>query len=463
MTTYSAVVTTGIYCRPGCGSKPLARNIRVFENAAAAEAAGFRACLHCRPYRVAGPIGSDAPELVCRAVRMIIDGALDHDGTEAALAERVGLSARHLRRLFLGHLGASPDQLARSRRAHFARRLLDDSDLTVLDVAFASGFGSLRQFNRAMREVFHASPTDLRNRRRKADRLVADGGLTLRLPILRGYDWDAIRAFLAARAVPGVESVDGETYRRTVTLEGAPGLLEILPGTTDHLLLRAHLPYWYGLIHIVDRVGQLLGLDTDQTAAATALRGDPQLGLLVRLRPGLAVPGTWSPFEVAVRAVLSRGRENDEVRSWLGRIARELGTPVAGLPGGLTHTFPDPAAVDAAGLTGLGLPAQDVTTIAAVTVLARSEDSPLRHGASAAELAHAPGLDAELGHLIAYRLGDHTAFPAADPALKAALAELGVTRALRGQPWSALAATHLIRHGDALAPSTTGVHCGHLA
>src|SRR3954464_11593911 len=124
MTTFSAVVTTGIYCRPGCGAKPLAENVKTFELAAEAEAAGFRACLRCRPYRVAGPVGADAPELVCRAVQMIIDGALDGDGTEESLAERVGLSSRHLRRMFLRHLGASPDQLARSRRAHFARRLL---------------------------------------------------------------------------------------------------------------------------------------------------------------------------------------------------------------------------------------------------------------------------------------------------------------------------------------------------
>src|SRR6266508_1739909 len=219
MTTYSAVVTTGIYCRPGCAAKPLARNVRTFELPAAAEAAGFRACLRCRPYRVAGPVGSDAPEMVCHAVQLIIGGALD-DGTEAELARRVGLSARHLRRLFLRHLGASPDQLARSRRAHFARRLLDDTDLTVLDIAFASGFGSLRQFNRTMREVFRASPTDLRNRRHCADRLVADGGLALRLPILPGYDWDAVRSFLAVRAMPGVEAIEGDTYRRTITMEG---------------------------------------------------------------------------------------------------------------------------------------------------------------------------------------------------------------------------------------------------
>src|SRR5271154_5901848 len=182
MPTYSAVVTTGIYCRPGCGARPLAKNTLTFEHPAAAEAAGFRACHRCRPYRVAAPLPATAPELVCEAVQQIIGGALDDGGTEAALADRIGLSARHLRRLFRLHLGVTPDQLARSRRAHFARRLLDDTDLTVADVAFASGFASVRQFNRQMREVFRASPTDLRSRRHRADRRTADGGRGLRPP-----------------------------------------------------------------------------------------------------------------------------------------------------------------------------------------------------------------------------------------------------------------------------------------
>src|SRR6202042_3482043 len=182
MTPYSAVVTTGIYCRPGCAGRPLAQNVRTFDHPAAAEAAGFRACHRCRPYRVAGPVGSDTPELVCHAVQMIINGALDDGGTETELAARIGMSQRHLRRLFLRHLGASPDQLARSRRAHFARRLLDDTGLTVLDVAFASGFGSLRPFNRTMQEVFRASPGDLRHRRHRADRLPPAGGGSPRPP-----------------------------------------------------------------------------------------------------------------------------------------------------------------------------------------------------------------------------------------------------------------------------------------
>jgi AraC family transcriptional regulator, regulatory protein of adaptative response / DNA-3-methyladenine glycosylase II len=343
MTTYSAVVTTGIYCRPGCAAKPLARNVRTFDHPAAAEAAGFRACYRCRPYRVAGPVPASAPELVCEAVQQIIGGAMDDGGTEAALAARIGMSARHLRRLFVMHLGVTPDQLARSRRAHFARRLLDDTDLSVTDLAFAAGFGSLRQFNRAMREVFRASPTELRRRRRRADRLAADGGLTLRLPVVPGYDWDAMRAFLAGRLVPGVEAVDGDTYRRTITMAGVPGLLEVSPGREDCLLLRAHLPYWEGLIHLVDRAGQLLGVDFGHSAGVAA--------------------GAWSPFEAGVSAILSGRPDRDRL---LEAFVGQLGTPVPGLPEGLTHTFPDPATVTSDRLAPIGLDQAGTNAIAAL-------------------------------------------------------------------------------------------------
>ncbi|WP_214409692.1 AlkA N-terminal domain-containing protein [Sphaerisporangium fuscum] len=452
MTTYSAVITTGIYCRPGCGARPLARNTRTFELAAAAEAAGFRACLRCRPYRVAGPMAADTPELVCRAWQMIIDGVLD-DGTEAVLAERVGMSPRHLRRLFLRHLGATPDQLARSRRAHFARRLLDDTDLTVLDIAFASGFGSLRQFNRTMREVFHRSPTDLRDRRHRADRLVTDGGLALRLPVLPGYDWEATRAFLAVRATPRVEAVDGGTYRRTIVVDGAPGVLEVSPGGEEYLLLRAHLPYWEGLIHVVDQVGRLLGIDTDPAAGVAALSHDPLLGDVVRARPGLAVPGTWSPLEVGMRAVLSLGRSPDAVARRLETIVTAIGTPVAGLPGGLTHTFPDAGTLTQDALAALGLPASDAAAIAALA--AAFGDGALSYGASLDELGDLPGVDEDFGHHLGFRLGRREAFPQGDASLRAALADLGLDPAHptpeRWRPWTALAAAHLMAHGDALA------------
>jgi len=460
--TFSAVVTTGIYCRPGCGAKPRADNVRIFELPAAAEAAGFRACQRCRPYRVAGPVGSGAPELVCEAVQLIIGGALDDGGSEAALAARVGLSARHQRRLFRTHLGATPDQLARSRRAHFARRLLDDTDLTVLEIAFASGFGSLRQFNRTMQEAFRASPTDLRSHRRRADRLVADGGLALRLPVLPAYDWDAVRSFLAARAVPGVEAVDGDTYRRTITVDGAPGLLEISPGNggdAGYLLLRAHLPYWEGLIHVVGRVGRLLGIDIDHTAGAAALRADPVLGSLVAERPGLAVPGAWSPLEAGVWAVLNRRGNPGSAAERLEALVTSLGTAVPGLPGGLSHTFPEPEVLASASLAAMGLPVADATAVAALAAAA-AEAGRSGCGTSPGALAALPGIDQDVRDYLAFRLGQREAFPLADASLGAALADLGLR--LPGacpwpapwsgpwRPWLALAAVHLMAHGDTL-------------
>ncbi|MEJ3651649.1 helix-turn-helix domain-containing protein [Actinomycetes bacterium KLBMP 9759] len=438
MTTYSAVVTTGIYCRPGCGARPLAKNNVTFELAAAAEAAGFRACLRCRPYRVAGTVPSAAPEIVCGAVRLIIDGALD-DATEAVLAERVGLSTRHLRRLFRTHLGVSPDDLARSRRAHFARRLLDDTDLAVVDIAFASGFGSLRQFNRTMREIFRASPTELRGRRRRADRLVTDGGLVLRLPVLPGYDWYGVRALLAARALPGVESVEGGTYRRTIGVDGAPAVVEVTRGGPDHLLLHAHLPYWEGLIHIVDRIGRLLGLDTDPAAGAAAL------GALARPRPGLVVPGAWTPLEPGLHTLLGSERA--------GAVVAALGTAVAGLPGGLTHVFPEPEVLTADALRGIGLDRPEAAAVAALAAAAPA----LHRGTSLAALAELPGIGDDLRHVLAFRLGVRDAFPAADPAVAAALADLALAPTGIPAQWRALAAAHLMAHAHAVGNHVVAV------
>ncbi len=373
MAVYSAVVTTGIYCRPGCAARPLAHNTRIFDSAAAAEAAGFRACHRCRPYRTSGPVGSSAPEIVCEAVQLIIGGALDDGGTEAALAQRIGISPRQLRRLFLRHLGASPDQLARSRRAHFARRLLDDTDLALLDVAFASGFGSLRQFNRTMREVFRASPGELRARRRRADRLAADGGLTLRLPVRSGYDWAAIRSFLAARALPLVETVSGDTYRRTITMAGAPGLIEVSPGGQEFLLLNVHLPYWEGLIHVVDRVGRLLAADDDH-------------GVSIPGRGGIIVPGAWDRWEAGVWAIMAGQPERDRL---LEAFITLLGSRAPGLPDGLTHTFPRPAGVTPDSLRPLGLPEPEATAITALAATPLADEPAVWTGSQWLALAAA--------------------------------------------------------------------------
>ena len=445
MTTFIADVSTGIYCRPGCSAPDLERR---FATAAGAEVSGFRACDDCRPYRAPLIVGSDVPELVCQAVQMVLDGALD-DGTEADLAARIGLSPRHLRRVFATHLGATPDQLARSRRAHFARGLLDDTDLSIVDVAFAAGFGSLRQFNRMMRDVFGASPTELRDRRHDSDRLVVDGGLDLLIAVPPGYDWAAVRDFLAVRAMPGVETVDSTTYRRTIVVDGATGLLEISPVAGDELRVRAHLPYWGRLMHIIERTRRLIGIGTDHQAAVAALSADPALGAVVRRRPGLAVPGTWDPLEVGMQAILGRSRDIRATRRSVAAVVAALGTPVHGLPGALTHAFPESHMLTFEGLTAAGLPPADAAAVAALA----STAPPLGHHTGIDRSAVA---DEHVYQLLSLRLGHRDAFPMDDPALRAGLVALGIdeSEAMRWRPWSSLAAVHLMAHGDRLTHAT---------
>jgi AraC family transcriptional regulator of adaptative response / DNA-3-methyladenine glycosylase II len=448
---FSAVVTTGIYCRPGCSARPRAENVRTFPLAATAEAAGYRACLRCRPYRWPQSVSWTAPELVCRAVRLVLDGALDR-GTEAELGARLGISPRHLRRLFTAHLGVTPDGLARSARIHFARRLLDDTDLTVTEIAFAAGFGSLRQFNRACREVFRESPRQLRARRRKSDRLVADGGLLLRLPFRGPLDWEAMVAYFAARAIPGVEHVSDDTYRRTVLIDRDPGVLELFPGGSDHLVLRAHLPHWEELIHVVARARRIASLDFDLDEPATQLAEDATIGPLLEARPGLRPPGTWDPFETGVRAILGQQITIAGANTIAGRLVERLGDPVPGLAQlGLTHTFPSAATVADAELDGLGLTR---ARAAAVRSFARAvADDTVRLDRSVgldqldASITALDGLGAWTAHYLALRLGEPDACPITDLGLQRALRRHGASApddlVERWRPWRALATTHL--------------------
>lgn len=454
MEAFSAVVTTGIYCRPGCSARPRAENVRSFPLAAAAEAAGYRACLRCRPYRWPQSLDSTAPELVCRAVRLILDGALDA-GSEGDLGTRLGVSARHLRRLFTEHLGVTPDGLARSARVHFARRLLDDTDLTVTEVAFAAGFGSLRQFNRACREVFQESPRMLRSRRRKADRLVADGGLLLRLPFQGSLDWEAMVAYFAARAIPGVEEVSGSTYRRTIVVDDAPGVLELSPGAGDQLVLRAHLPRWEELLHVIQRARRIASLDFDLDEPASRLAEDPAIGPLLRARPGLRPPGTWDPFETGVRAIIGQQVTIAGANTLAGRLVERLGTPVPGLELlGLTHTFPSAATLASADLSGLGLTparAEGIRLFArAVANDAVRLDRSVGLDQLIASITALDGLGPWTALYIALRLGEPDACPTTDLALQRALSHHAATERIelaelaeRWRPWRALAATHL--------------------
>jgi AraC family transcriptional regulator of adaptative response / DNA-3-methyladenine glycosylase II len=456
----AAVVTTGIYCRPGCSAQPRAENVRRFPLPAAAEAAGFRACLRCRPYRspqIAAWVGG--PELVCRAVGLILDGTLDH-GTEDDLGARLGVSGRHLRRLFVEHLGVTPGGLARSARTHFARRLLDDTDLTVLEIAFATGFGSVRQLNRACREIFKLPPRELRARRRVRDRLAADGGLVLRLPFKEPLDWQAMLRYFAPRAIPGVERVAGDAYRRTIVIDGQPGVLELSPGGDDHMLLRAHLPYWRDLVHTVQRARRIAGLDLDLDEPANHLSDDDIVGPLVRARPGIRIPGTWDAFETGVRAIVGQQVTMTAANVISGRLVERLGTPVGGLaPLGLTHTFPSAELLATADLGGLGLTRARERAIRSFATAVVEDEVRLDRSVSldrfVASVTAIDGLGPWTAHYLALRLGERDAWPVTDFGLRRALARRAQASvapervAERWRPWRALAATHLWLADDA--------------
>jgi len=462
--SFGAVVTTGIYCRPGCGARPLAENVTKYPLAAAAEAAGFRACFQCRPYRWPHSVTWAEPELVCRAVRMVLDGALDR-ANEEQLGVRLGVSARHLRRLFIANLGVSPDGLARSARAHFARRLLDDTDLSMLEIALASGFGSLRQFNRACREIFRASPRALRAKRRKSDRLVADGGLPLRLAFRGPLEWSALISYFAARAIPGVEHVSGATYRRTILVDGDPGAIELFPGSDDHLVLVAHLPHWEELIHLVARARRIANLDLSLDEPAAHLAGDPTIGPLLRARPGLRPPGAWCPVETGVRAIIGQQVTVAAANTVTGRLVERYGAPVPGLRQvGLTHTFPSASTLATADLSGLGLTRARQKAIRAFARAVTDDAIRLDGGVILDELIASitaiDGLGLWTAHYLALRLGERDAFPTADLGLRRALApRASLSRGALGElaepwrPWRALAATHLWMTEAARAPS----------
>jgi AraC family transcriptional regulator of adaptative response / DNA-3-methyladenine glycosylase II len=366
---------------------------------------------------------------------------------------RLGVSARHLRRLFTEHLGVTPDGLARSARAHFARRLVDDTDLSMLEIALAAGFGSVRQFNRACQEIFRAPPRALRAKRRKADRLVADGGLPIRLAHRGPLEWEAIAAYFAARAIPGVEHVAGDVYRRTIVVDGDPGVLELFRGDDDHLVLVVHLPHWEELIHVVARARRIASLDLDLDEPAARLARDPAIGALLRARPGLRTPGTWDPFETGVRAIVGQQVTVAGANTIAGRLVQRHGTPVPGLSQiGLTHAFPPAMTLAGADLEGLGLPRGRQDAVRAFARAVAGDEIRLDGSVGLEELIASvtsiEGLGPWTGHYVALRIGEPDAFPATDLGLRRALggghdARGLATLAEHWRPWRALAATHL--------------------
>ncbi|GGS91273.1 AraC family transcriptional regulator [Planobispora rosea] len=456
---YTAVTSTGIYCRPICPARtPASRNVRFYRHAASAEAAGFRPCKRCRPELSPGDPGWDhRGDLIGRALRLIEEGAAD-DGGVSGLAGRLHITERHLHRLFTAELGAGPLAVARTKRLLLAKQLLTETGLPITDVAFAAGFGSVRQFNATMKETYGFTPGELRA---TAGVRVAGDALTLRLHRREPYDAVSLMRFLHARAIPGLERVEapdgyggpggsGSGWSYTRAVPGGVITLVPLPG---HIRLETSLGDTRRLAHIVARCRRLLDLDADPEAIASAL-GETSLRPLVEARPGLRVPGAWDGFEVAVRAVVGQQISVAGARTLLGRIVARAGRPVE-IPAGAAagepmRLFPSAGELLEADLDGLGLTGRRVATLRALAAKVTAGEVDLdggqEPGDAVAALLEVPGIGPWTAGYIALRaLRDPDAWPEGDLGLRRAMACLGIPddHVDRWRPWRAYAALHL--------------------
>ena len=453
---FIGVTSTGIYCRPICPAPhPKSANVKYFPTAAAAAEAGFRPCLRCRPEAAPGtPAWLGTSATVRRGLKLINEGALDTQSVEQ-LATRLGIGPRHLHRLFTQHLGASPMAVAQTRRLHFAKRLIDDTNLAMTDIALASGFGSLRRFNDAFHQTYGRAPRQLRRERRR-DAPEGDA-LSLRLAYRPPYNWEAIRDFLATRALPGVERVTADSYARTVQVGESSGWFEVRPVPDAHALqLTLHGLGPESLFTAVRRVRHMFDLVADPEDVRTTLKSDELLAPLLRRNPGLRVPGAWCPFELSVRAVLGQQVSVAAARTFAARIVAAYGSALEQPAAGLTQLFPTPQALARADLGGVGLTGARARTLNALAG-AVLEGQLCFETASAEEtresLQRIPGIGAWTAEYAAMRaLADPDAFPAEDLVLRRMAgnghpltAQELKRRAEAWRPWRAYAVLHLWR------------------
>jgi AraC family transcriptional regulator of adaptative response / DNA-3-methyladenine glycosylase II len=454
---FTAVTSTGIYCRPSCPAMtPMARNVRFYPTAAAAQAGGFRACRRCRPDATPGsPEWNVRADLVGRAMRLIADGVVDTGGV-AELARRLGYSERHLNRQLTLEVGAGPIALARAQRAQSARVLIETTDLPFAHVAFAAGFSSVRQFNDTIRQIFATTPSDMRTARKGRD-LAPPGVIVLRLPCRAPFDGDAVVEFLAARAVPGIEEVVGTTYRRTLRLAHGAGVAELTP-QPDHVRAVLRLDDLRDLTTAVQRCRRVFDLDADPHAVAELLGADRILGRLVAKAPGLRLPGTVDGFELATRAVLGQQVSLAAARTLAGRLVASHGVPLATADGGLTHLFPQAEAIVSSPPEALGMPAARRAVLTALaTALSNDEviiDAGADRAATTAGLLDIRGVGPWTAAYIAMRgLGDPDVFLPTDLGVRNALQRMDLPTsanevaelAKRWRPWRSYAVMHLWR------------------
>ena len=462
---FVCVKTTGIYCRPICPARtPKFENVSFFASAAAAQEAGFRPCLRCRP--------EISPELafwrgtsntVSRALALIEAGGLDADDVEG-LADRLGVGARQLRRLFRQHVGASPIAVAQTRRVLLAKQLIHETSLPMAEVALASGFGSVRRFNETFRDLFGRAPATLRRTRDKPRR-EADA-LSVRLSYRPPYDWDAMLAFLGARVIPGVELVERDSYKRSIAFGRHSGVVTVTPADKSRVDVAVRFPDIAALPSIIARVRRVFDLAADPDQIGAHLSQDPSLAPLVAARPGLRVPGAWDGFELAMRAICGQQITVPAATKLLGKLVQAHGTELAVSvqdAEGLSHVFPSPKAIASADPAGFAMPGARARALIALAEAITADPMIFSRRASLeqaiAKLRALPGIGEWTAQYIAMReLREPDAFPAADVGLLRAMADASgrrptpeqlLARAEAWRPWRAYAALHLWAAGAA--------------
>ncbi|MGH6889396.1 MAG: AlkA N-terminal domain-containing protein [Rhizomicrobium sp.] len=431
---------SGVYCRSICPA-PTAKeiNCRYFATAAAAADAGYRPCLRCRPESSPGtPAWLGTSTTVSRALRLIEEREPEDGGVEQ-LAAQLGVGARHLRRLFLRHLGATPNAVAQTRRVHFAKKLIDETTLSMTELAIAAGYGSVRRFNAAIRDTYRRTPTQIRAIARQKHALPENHYL-FRLRFRPPYDWTGMLAFLAAAAIEGVESVDGTAYRRTISLNGVDGSIEVALDTTQPALCaRIRFADPRALFGIVERIRALFDLNADWAPIVKVLAADPLLSPRLKARPGRRVPGCWNGFELAVRTVLARDAGAEGSAHLCARLARLFGRPLPS-DSGLNRLFPEPARLAAAELSRAGVNASSAGTVRALAAAVCARRVRFEGVADArdflARLKEIPGIDEWTAQTVAMRaLGEPDAFPSDNGALS--------EQSESWRPWRAYAAMYL--------------------
>jgi AraC family transcriptional regulator of adaptative response / DNA-3-methyladenine glycosylase II len=443
---FVCVTSTGIFCRPGCPAlTPKRSNVLFHQTAAAAQAAGFRACKRCAPDASPGsPEWDVRGDLVARAMRLIEDGVIDRDGVPG-LAQRLGYSERQLRRAVTAELGVGPLELARARRARTARSLLTTTELSASTVAFAAGFASIRQFNDTLRAVYARTPTEIRDRAPR--RTPQTEGIDLRLPFRPPLDLGHLLGFLGTRAIPGVEAWDGVEYRRVLRLPHGPASVAISAGDGRSVTCRLHLADLRDLATAVSRVRRLLDLDADPAAVDAHLSASSVLAPLVATRPGLRSAGAVDGAELAVRALLGQQVSVAAARTLAGRLVAWHGEPVTTPYPELTHAFPTSAvlaSIDPATLPMPGARARSLVALAA----ALDDGLELHPGADrdevSARLLALPGIGPwTVGYIRMRALHDPDADLSTDLVVRQALAAHGSGDDPAWRPWRSYAAHHL--------------------